>query len=372
MTNRDFDDRDIERLLAGKPTENLADTTEAIDQLRALDVAPTQGEAQRAGATLASVAAAASAEAPAAAPVRRSKVRVRTAIAGGAALLLAGMVGGTAAADSAAPGDALYGLDRAIERLGLGAGGAQERIAEAREAEEAGDTETAIALVDEAVSEVLGEDADAAEEETETTEESTEETADESTGDDEAETTESSTDESTEDTDGTDEGLGSEVSEKVHECLRDIFEWMETTDATGREFGQGVAERHRNLHVAWQADSERWQSRHEHKTEKSKKDKADDEVIVEDEALEDEAQAGTGSETSEPETTTKPRLTSPQRDADEDAADDRSNNGKGRDQGDRTGSKWDGRDADGDRDGDRSSNGSSGWSAARGIGFGAR
>jgi hypothetical protein len=46
-------------------------------------------------------------------------------------LMVAGMTGVAAAADAASPGHGLYGLDRALERIGIGAGGAEERIEEA-------------------------------------------------------------------------------------------------------------------------------------------------------------------------------------------------------------------------------------------------
>jgi hypothetical protein len=45
--------------------------------------------------------------------------------------MVVGMTGVAAAADSAAPGDPLYGLDRALERIGIGAGSAAERLEEA-------------------------------------------------------------------------------------------------------------------------------------------------------------------------------------------------------------------------------------------------
>ena len=49
-----------------------------------------------------------------------------------AAVVAAGSVTGVGfAADGAAPGDALYGLDCAMERVGLGDGGVQERVQEA-------------------------------------------------------------------------------------------------------------------------------------------------------------------------------------------------------------------------------------------------
>jgi hypothetical protein len=42
------------------------------------------------------------------------------------------MSGVAVAANRAAPGDALYGIDRALEKIGIGAGGAQERLAGAK------------------------------------------------------------------------------------------------------------------------------------------------------------------------------------------------------------------------------------------------
>ena len=59
-------------------------------------------------------------------------LRRRFAGALGAAVLLTGMTGVAVAADRAAPGQALYGLDRAMEAMGIGDGGPPERIIEAQ------------------------------------------------------------------------------------------------------------------------------------------------------------------------------------------------------------------------------------------------
>lgn len=76
-------------------------------------------------------------------------------LAGGlaAAVMLSGMTGVAVAADGARPGDALYGLDRALEAVGIGAGGAAERLAEARALLEAGEVSNAITQVAEVVEE---------------------------------------------------------------------------------------------------------------------------------------------------------------------------------------------------------------------------
>ena len=50
------------------------------------------------------------------------------AVIASAVVAAGGLTGVGFAADNAAPGDALYGLDCALERVGLGDGGAQERV----------------------------------------------------------------------------------------------------------------------------------------------------------------------------------------------------------------------------------------------------
>ena len=62
---------------------------------------------------------------------RRPKVMPRVAIAGVALLVFVTMSSGLAyAADGAKPGDWMYGLDRAFEVVGVGGGGASERLVE--------------------------------------------------------------------------------------------------------------------------------------------------------------------------------------------------------------------------------------------------
>jgi len=71
--------------------------------------------------------------------------RRRASIAGIAAILAAaGLAGTAAAANGAAPGDALYGVDRALEVVGIDNGGASERLAEAGKLAAEGNVEGAL------------------------------------------------------------------------------------------------------------------------------------------------------------------------------------------------------------------------------------
>jgi len=59
------------------------------------------------------------------------RLRTRAAAVAAAVVVGVGALSGVAyAANGAAPGDALYGLDRALEHVGIGNGGAAERLAE--------------------------------------------------------------------------------------------------------------------------------------------------------------------------------------------------------------------------------------------------
>lgn len=84
------------------------------------------------------------------APRRDGLLMRRFAGALGAALFLTGMTG-VAMADDAAPGDVLYGLDRAMESIGVGDSGPSERIAEAKALFHRGQIIAAIAHAAEAV-----------------------------------------------------------------------------------------------------------------------------------------------------------------------------------------------------------------------------
>jgi hypothetical protein len=71
-------------------------------------------------------------------PVLWMRQRVAT-VAAAVAVLVGSGAGVAVAANSAAPGDALYALDRALEAVGVGDGGAAERLDEVRSLVEAGE-----------------------------------------------------------------------------------------------------------------------------------------------------------------------------------------------------------------------------------------
>lgn len=141
MADNRFSDRDIEQLLSGLATENeeLAALAPLMHMLRdqgLRDVSDNEVAAfARQAAEITRSAAPAGSGNQAALPTRRSRfMRLRTRLATGLSLvlLLSGITGAALASDGAAPGDALYGLDRALEKIGIGNGAASERIAEAR------------------------------------------------------------------------------------------------------------------------------------------------------------------------------------------------------------------------------------------------
>lgn len=71
---------------------------------------------------------------------RWARVRRRIATVGTSLALALGSTAGVAvAANQAVPGDQLYGIDQAMERVGLGAGGSAERLGEALELVQRGD-----------------------------------------------------------------------------------------------------------------------------------------------------------------------------------------------------------------------------------------
>jgi hypothetical protein len=132
---------DVERLLCGKSPENKALTPLAPVLSAFHNVTwptPTEEAVTRFAAEAASVARSPTGGAMLAPspPARRSRFlipviprRLATGLAG--VLLVSGLAGVAVASDESAPGDILYGLDRALESIGVGAGGASERISEA-------------------------------------------------------------------------------------------------------------------------------------------------------------------------------------------------------------------------------------------------
>jgi hypothetical protein len=84
--------------------------------------------------------------------LRRPGLTFRLAAAAAALILVLSASAGVAyAADRAVPGDTLYGFDLALEDIGLGDGGLQERLIEAGELVERGRTQDGLTLAGEAI-----------------------------------------------------------------------------------------------------------------------------------------------------------------------------------------------------------------------------
>lgn len=150
------------------------------------------------------------------APLRRTRRRLVTASA--AAVLFAGMTGVALAANEAAPGDVLYGLDRVVEKIGIGAGGPPERIAEAQALFAAGDAAAAVEHAAEA--------------------------ADEASDNGDAEAVDALMRAA--------DSLrvieqGSDHANEVRNRVADMLDWMADHDPTGPDFGHGVAEMARGI-----------------------------------------------------------------------------------------------------------------------------
>ena len=133
-------DREIELLLAGTPIEGgrLSGLAPVLEMIRTQwTTAPAESEiahfARIAGAevklTQSATAAVTTLRRPRSTP--RHGLAPRMATVGVAVLLMSGTAGAALAADGAVPGDALYGLDRAFERVGIGSGSTGERLDEA-------------------------------------------------------------------------------------------------------------------------------------------------------------------------------------------------------------------------------------------------
>ena len=138
----------------------------------------------------------------------------RLATAALALVLVIGMTGVAAAADVSRPGDLLYGVDRALERIGINDGGLSERIAEADDLVASGSPSQALDHLADSVGTVSAGAADALE--------------------DAAEKVRAA-------------GPSGTPSHLVREDVASMLEWMARSDVSGKDFGQGVAERARNI-----------------------------------------------------------------------------------------------------------------------------
>jgi hypothetical protein len=132
-------DDDIERVLSGARPESdeAARLAAFMDLIRADGVsAPSETAVARVATQAARLARSTSGPSVVSDARLRgrwvgSRFRPQIAAAATAVLLLGGTTGVAVAANSAVPGDPLYGIDRALEQIGIGAGHGQERLAEA-------------------------------------------------------------------------------------------------------------------------------------------------------------------------------------------------------------------------------------------------
>ena len=158
------------------------------------------------------------------------------------------------AADGAVPGDTLYGLDCALEDVGLGDGGLEERLGEAGELMDDGQVDEGLALAAEALSEEqedLDEDGDG-----EVSEE--EESAGREALLAAAEAVLSN---------------GSEQSLEVRTRVAEKLRWMATTELKGKEFGQAVSNLARGISLDGQEGEGPANGKSEHPKNGKDKDK---------------------------------------------------------------------------------------------------
>ena len=157
---------DTERLLSGDAPQDQG-LGRLEPHLRALRRTgrgvPTEVQVERFAFAAARLVAASERRAAGPAPaagassLRSSRLRPRLAAAAAALILVLCASAGVAfAADRAVPGDVLYGLDCALEDIGLGDGGLQERLTEASQLVERGRIREGLALAVEALTAASG------------------------------------------------------------------------------------------------------------------------------------------------------------------------------------------------------------------------
>jgi hypothetical protein len=151
-------DQEIERLLTGSPDRDgrLSDLAVFVEMLRSYEtLVPSDPAVNRLATEAAILARVGRSSAPPVAPdrprPRRRALRPQVAAAALAVLILTGSTGVAVAANAAVPGNDLYGLDRALERIGIGDGGGGERLDEAGELLARGETRLALEHVTEAL-----------------------------------------------------------------------------------------------------------------------------------------------------------------------------------------------------------------------------
>jgi uncharacterized membrane protein YgcG len=210
MLRRRIEDREIEYLLtrqARDDSDGLASVlaTLSLERLaisvddRAADFAATASRLVQLSEPAVSIR-----------PVR-SRVVPRLVTAALSAVLIVGLAGVADAADAAAPGDPLYGLDRALEQVGINAGGLDERLDEAQALADDGNSAEALAHLAETLDTTSPNAADALEAAAERF------------------------------------GAHDNPSQAVLEDVAAMLDWMANTQESGRDFGHGVAERAREI-----------------------------------------------------------------------------------------------------------------------------
>lgn len=166
MKNTKATPADTERLLSGgaPQDEGLGRLEPHLKALKRTGRGvPTEVQVERfafAAARLVATERRAAGPAPAAGTSRLRSSRLRLRLAATAAalvLVLCASAGVAYAADQAVPGDTLYHLDRALEDIGLGDGGLEERLIEASQLVERGRIQEGLTLAGEALAAASGE-----------------------------------------------------------------------------------------------------------------------------------------------------------------------------------------------------------------------
>jgi hypothetical protein len=217
--NTEWSDHEIEMLLRGRgpASGDLARLRPVIDSLRAR----TQGQPDTASVAAMAAVLADAVRHPSSDGIRKrsgasrpaAAWRRRAGYAAVAAILASvGVAGTAAAADGAAPGDLLYGIDRALEKVGIGNGGSHERLQEAEVLVDRGEVDAALHHA-----------------------------ADAFRGQGDSATS------ALEDAAAALEANGSENSAEVHARVAEMLQWMSAADPKEENFGQQVSSRARQI-----------------------------------------------------------------------------------------------------------------------------
>jgi hypothetical protein len=237
MGGSNLSDGEIERLLSqGDPLGDEAGSLVLLVELIRADGAraPSEAMVARVAGEAAAIARSTAAVRSHTSPHQRRfawRLQPNLAITLVMMLLLIGVSGVAVAADGAAPGDALYGVDLALEKLGIGAGEAEERLEEAR------------ALLSQ------GQPKDALQHATEVLDE-------EEMGGADIQNARKAVEDAALNLEDSDETGNVVVRDEVSEFLRYVKENLgKDVGADGREFGQGVANLARDLAPAQSEDA---------------------------------------------------------------------------------------------------------------------